>query len=119
MHDDAPRRGAALARRPHGTEQDGPNREIEIRMGSHDDGIVAAQFEDRSPQPIGHRRGHVATDPNGTRKADEREARIAEHAVPHLMAIPDQKVEQAGLLMVPTDLIGGVLDGDRQKRCRV
>ena len=60
---------APLARGPHCPEDDGPHRQIHIRAIVDDDGVVAAQLEQGSAQPLPDQRGHVAAD--GTEPVNE------------------------------------------------
>ena len=47
--------GAALAGGADGAEEDGAEREIEVRIVHDDDAVVAAEFEERAAQALGRR----------------------------------------------------------------
>ena len=60
VDDDAASGGAALARGADGAEIDGAQGDFEIPLLAHDDGAVAAQFEDVAPEALLHQLAHMA-----------------------------------------------------------
>ncbi len=62
MHQHAAGGRAPLPGGPDGAEHDGGNHEFEIGRLVHDDGIVAAQFQQALPQPLGDAHADVTAD---------------------------------------------------------
>jgi hypothetical protein len=73
LDDDPAGRGAALPGGADGAEEDGARREVEVRVLGDDDGVVAAELEDRAAEPRRHRRGDVFADLRRARERDERQ----------------------------------------------
>ena len=80
MHEHAPRRGAALARGAHRAEHDGRHREIQVGGLVDDDGVVAAELEQRLAEPARHALGHVAADGGGAGERHQRHAPVVDEA---------------------------------------
>ena len=59
VRDHPSRRRAALARGANRAEENRAHRQIEIGARRHDDGVVAAQFEDGPAKPRVHRSRHL------------------------------------------------------------
>ena len=118
LHDDAPRRGAALAGGADRAEQDRARREIEVGVLGDDDRVVAAELEDRPAEAFGHRRRNVLADLRRARERDERQPAIAEHALADGAPGTDRQREDAAHAVVGHDAVGDVLHGDRAERRR-
>ena len=76
VDEEPPGRRATLAGGADRAEQDGANRQGEIRRLIHDDGIVPAQLQERPPQPLRDGRGHRSTDRNRPSERDQWESGI-------------------------------------------
>jgi len=57
LQDEPARAGAALACGADAAEDDGAQRQLEVRVRHDDDGVVAAELEDRLARPLGHAHG--------------------------------------------------------------
>jgi hypothetical protein len=68
MRDHPARRRAPLPGRPHGAEENGTHGEIEASAFGDDDGVVAAELENRATEARGHGSGHLAPDGRRTRE---------------------------------------------------
>ena len=53
VHEDPPRRGAALPRRADGAEEDRAQREVQVGVVHHDDRVVAAELEEGAAEALG------------------------------------------------------------------
>ena len=60
MYEKSSQGRAALARRPHGGECNGPDGQIEIGRRGDDRGVVTAEFKDRAGKTGGEARADVA-----------------------------------------------------------
>ena len=59
--------GAALAGGAHGGEQDRPGDQVEVGVVHHDDGVVAAELEQRAAEALGHHLARPSRRPRSSR----------------------------------------------------
>ena len=75
MHDQPAQRGAALARRAHGAEDDGAHRQVQIGRGGDHHGIVAPQLQNALAKAGRHLGAHGAAHAAGACGGHQRDLR--------------------------------------------
>ena len=117
MDDQPPGGGAALAGGAHRREDDRRHRQIEIGVRRHDDGVVAAEFEDGAAEPAGDGGGDPPSRPGRAGERDQRNIAIVQQQFADRPAAADDEVEQPLRQAVGGDDFGeDVLDGDGGER---
>ena len=119
VHDEAPRRRAALPGRADGAEQDRAHREIEVRVLRDDDGVVAAEFEDGAAEAARDDFGHcrpTRVDPVNEMSGKRRSCSIAS---PIGRPGPIASVKTPRHAVVGHHAIRDVLHGDGAERRRL
>jgi len=81
MHDEAARAGATLAGGADGAEDDGGYREFQIGGFVHDDGVVAAELQDRLAEARGHGFAHLAPDRCRAGEGNQCNARVVDETL--------------------------------------
>ena len=116
MDEHAPRRGAPLSRGPHRPEDNRAHGQVEVRAFIHDDGVVAAELEERAPQPLRDDPRDVAPHRHGPGEGDERQSLIAHHCFGEFRRVGDEEREDAGIPVPLHHGIADVLHGDGAQR---
>ena len=113
MDNDAPGGCAALPGRADRAEQDRARCQIEVCILGHDDGVVAAEFQDGAAESPGNGFGHVLPDDRGAGEGDQRQTVIVQHAISDAAAGADDQVEDSAQIVIRHDSIGNMLYGNR------
>ncbi len=69
------------------------HREFQVRRFVDDDGVVAAELEQRLAEPARHAFGHVAADGGGAGERHQRHAPVVDEAGRQLGAAIDEQLE--------------------------
>jgi len=117
MDDHAPRRGAALARGAQRAEHDGARGHIEVRGLIDDDGVVAAEFEQRLAQSRGHGLRDAAADGGRTGEGQQRHAAVGRQPLAVFAAMVEQQLKNRWRKLPFEHPIAQVLHSQRAQRC--
>src|SRR5690606_29893515 len=116
VHEQAAGAGAALAGGADGAEDDGRDGQLQVGAGVDDDGVVAAQLQQRAAHAPGHALADEAADPGRAGEADQRDALVVDERLGQVAAgVVEQEEdvrEAAGAQGFVADLHGG----DRRQR---
>src|SRR5215472_15514200 len=117
MHEQPPQRRAALARRTHGREGDGADREIEIGRGRDDSSVVAAELKDRTGEAGGETWADVATHCGRTRSRYHRYSGVGDESLANIAAADHHPGEAVGrVAKSPHRALDECLCGQRRER---
>ena len=116
VHQHAPRRGAALARRADGAEHERGHREVEIRALIDDHGVVAAEFQEAAAEAGGDAHADLAPDVRGTGEGDECHPPIVDECGCEFGAGVDEHLEDRRQGVAFEHPCADALHGDGAKR---
>ena len=119
MDDQPARGGAALAGGADRAEEHGAHRHVEVGVGGDDDGVVAAELEQRPAEAPGDHLGDAPADRRRPGEGDERQAGVGEHPFADGAAGADDQGEDAGHAVIGHHLVGDALHRQGGERRRL
>ena len=117
MHDDSPRARAALARGADRAEYDARQRDVHVGVWRDDDGVVAAEFEQRLTQSLSDDFRDAPAHAAGSRRGHQWNAGVVEEPLTDARTVTHSQSEYRWIHIVFGTYFGDDLrDGDRCER---
>jgi hypothetical protein len=117
VDDDAPGAGAPLPGRPHRSEQDGRQGQVQVGVGGHDDGVVPTQLQDALAEAAAHHLAHALAHAGRARGRDQRHATVVAHPLPDGRTVAHGQGEDGRIdVVLAADFGGDLRHGHRGER---